>query len=68
MVLGGEGRVTVALPLEETRYSLYEVTWVPGPVKTGEENIAPSGIRFPDRRAYSEALYRLSYPGPHSPS
>ena len=39
--------------------------WAPGPVWTAEENLAPTGIRFPDRRARSESLYRLSYPGPH---
>ena len=38
--------------------------WAPGPVWTGAENLAPTGIRFPDRPARSESLYRLSYPGP----
>ena len=28
------------------------------------ENLAPTGIRSPDRPARSESLYRLSYPGP----
>jgi hypothetical protein len=36
----------------------------PGPVWTGAENFAPTGIRSPDRPARSESLYRLSYPGP----
>jgi hypothetical protein len=27
------------------------------------ENLAPTGIRSPDRPARSESLYRLSYPG-----
>jgi hypothetical protein len=31
-----------------------EAAWVPGPVWTGTENIASTGIRFPDRRARSE--------------
>jgi len=31
---------------------------------TGAENLAPIGIRSPDRPARSEWLYRLSYPGP----
>ena len=31
---------------------------------TGAENLAPTGIRSPDRPARSESLYRLSYPGP----
>ena len=39
--------------------------WAPGPVWKGAENLAPppTGIRFPDRPACSESLYRLSYPG-----
>ena len=32
--------------------------------QTATENIAPTGIRSPDRPARSESLYRLSYPGP----
>ena len=41
-----------------------EVGWAPGPVWTGAENLAPTGIRSPDRPARSQSLYRLSYPGP----
>jgi len=33
---------------------------------TGAENLAPTGIRSPDRPARSESLYRLWYPGPLS--
>jgi hypothetical protein len=33
--------------------------WAPGPVWTGAENLAPTGIRSPDRPARSESLYRL---------
>ena len=40
-----------------------EAGWVPGPVWTGAENLVPTGIRFPDRPASSESLYRLSYRG-----
>ena len=36
------------------------------PVWTGAENLAPTGIRSPDRPSRSESLYRPSYPGPHS--
>ena len=36
----------------------------PGPVWTGAENVAPTGIRFPDRPARGDSLYRLSYTGP----
>jgi len=42
-----------------------EVVWAPGLVCTGTEYFAPTGIRYPDRLARSESLYRLSYPGPH---
>jgi hypothetical protein len=39
--------------------------WVtPGPVWTGAENIASTGIRPPDRPDRSESLHRLSYTGP----
>ena len=41
-----------------------EAGWAPGPVWTGVENLAPTGIRSPDRPARSQSLYRLSYPGP----
>ena len=40
--------------------------WASGPVWTGAENLAPTGIRSPDRAARSESLYRLSYRGPTS--
>jgi len=38
-----------------------EAVWAPGPVWTGAENLAPTGIRSPDRPAHSQSLYRLSY-------
>ena len=41
-----------------------EATCAPGSVRTSAENFAPIWIRFPDRPACSESLYRLSYPGP----
>jgi hypothetical protein len=41
---------------------LQEAWWAPGPVWTGSENLAPTGIRLPDRPACSQSLYRLSYP------
>jgi hypothetical protein len=34
----------------------------PGPVWTDTENLAPNGIRSPDRPARSQSLYHLSYP------
>ena len=39
-----------------------EAGWASGLVWTGAENIAPTGIRSPDRPARSESLYRLRYP------
>ena len=39
-----------------------EAGWAPGPVWTGAENLAPTGIRSRDRPARSQSLYRLSYP------
>ena len=43
-----------------------EAEWAPGPVWTGAEILAPTGIRSQDRSARSESLYRLRYPGPYS--
>jgi len=36
--------------------------WAAGPVWTGAKNLAPTGIRSPDRRAYSELLRRYAVP------
>ena len=41
-----------------------EAGWAPGPIWTGAENLAPTGIRSPGHPARSESLYRLRYPGP----
>jgi hypothetical protein len=38
-----------------------EAGWAPGPVWTGAENLAPNGIRSPNRPTRSLSLYRLSY-------
>jgi len=38
-----------------------EVEWAPGPVWTGAENLAPTGIQSPDRPARSQSLYQLHY-------
>jgi len=35
--------------------------WAPGPVRTGAENLVPTGIRSPDRPARSQSLYRQRY-------
>ena len=39
-----------------------EAKWASGPVWTGAENLAPTGIRSPDRPAHRQPLYRLRYP------
>ena len=39
-----------------------EAGWAPGYVWTGAENLAPTGIRSPDRPVRSQSLYRLRYP------
>jgi hypothetical protein len=39
-----------------------EAGWAPGPVWTGAENLAPTGIQSLDRPACSQSLYRLCYP------
>jgi hypothetical protein len=39
-----------------------EAGWVPGPVWTGEENLASTGIGSPDRPARSQSQYRQRYP------
>ena len=36
--------------------TVQEGGWAPGPVRTGAENLAPIGIRSPDRPARSESL------------
>ena len=38
-----------------------EPGWAPGPVWTGTENLARTGIRSVDRPARSQSIYRLSY-------
>ena len=38
-----------------------EAGWAPGPIWAGTENLAATGIRFPDRPARSQSLYRLNY-------
>jgi hypothetical protein len=44
--------------------TVQESGWVPGPVWTGAENFASTGIRSPDRPTRSESLYRLSHYSP----
>jgi hypothetical protein len=39
-----------------------EAGWAPGPVWTGAENLASTGIRSPERPARSQSRYSLRYP------
>ena len=59
---GSASRPGRSLPPGNTRCTVQETGWAPGPVWTGAENLTPTGIRSPDRPARSQSLYRLSYP------
>jgi len=62
---GGEGsasRPGRSLPPGKTRYP--EVGWAPGPVWTGAENLAPTGIRSPDRPVRKPVAIPTELPGP----
>jgi len=39
-----------------------EAGWASGLVWTGAENLAPTGIQFPDCPARRQSLYQLRYP------
>ena len=54
------GRFT---PWKDPVPTVQEDGWASEPVWTVAENLAPTGIRSPDRPALSESLYRPSYPG-----
>jgi hypothetical protein len=53
------GRFT---PGKDTVPIVQEAGWTPGPVWTVAENVAPTGIRSPDRPVRNQSLYRPSYP------
>ena len=65
MEVGGQRHAPATLPPgKRPRALVQEAGWVPGPVWTGTESLAPTGIRSPEPPAHSESLYRLRYPGP----
>ena len=67
MAVDGPHRSPSALPRVKTRYPLYRrLGGTLGPVWTGVENLASTGIRSPDRPARSESLYGVSYHGSHN--
>ena len=50
MGVGGQRHAPAALPPgKDPVPTVQEVGWAPGPVWSGAENLAPSGIRSPDR-------------------
>ena len=51
------GRFT---PGKDSVRTVQEAGWSPGPVFTGAENLAPTGLRSPDRPARSESRQYLS--------
>ena len=58
----GQPHAPAALcPRKDPVPTVQEVGWAPGPVWTGAENLALTGIRSRDRPARSQSLYRLSY-------
>ena len=62
MVRGQRHAAAALFPGKAPVPILQEVGWVPGPVWTGAENLAPTGIRSPDQPVRSQSLYQLSYP------
>ena len=59
----GQRHAPAALyPRENPILIVQESGWAPGPVWTGGENLASTGIRFPDRPARNLSLYRLRHP------
>ena len=54
MGVGGQHHSPAALPPGKDPVPIVqEAGWAPGPVWTGVENLAPTGIRSPDRPARS---------------
>jgi len=57
----GEGVSVMPRPLftpeKDAVLIVQEVEWTPGPVWTGAENLALTGIQSPDRPACSQSLY-----------
>ena len=65
---GGEGIIVTPTALYRPHHGrdtvpiVHEAGWDRWPVWTGLENLAPTGIRSPERPAPSQSLYRLRYP------
>ena len=66
MGMGGQRHAPAAFtPEKDPVPIIQEAGWAPGPLWTGAENLAPTGIRSPDSPARSESVYRLRYPTLH---
>jgi hypothetical protein len=64
MGFGGQRPAPAALPPGKYPVPIVQMAGcAPGPVWTGAENLASTGIRYPDRPARSELLYLQSYHG-----
>ena len=61
MVRGQRHAPAAHYPGKNTVPIIQEAGWAPGPFWTGAENLAPTGIRSPDRPVRSQSLYQLSY-------
>ena len=59
---GSASRPVRSLPTETPVPIVHEAGWAPGPVWTGAENLATTGIRSPDRPPRNQSQYRLRYP------
>jgi hypothetical protein len=59
-VRGQRHALAAFYPGKEPVPIVQEDVWVPGSVCTCAENLAPTGIRSPDRPARSQSLYRMS--------
>ena len=57
MWVGGQRHAPAALPPVPI---VWEVEWVPGPVWTGAENVAPTGIQSPDPTALTRPIVRVT--------
>ena len=65
MQVGRQSHAPAAFtPPGKTRYKLYRRLGGPQGRSGRAENIAPTGIRSPDRPVRSESLYQLSYRAP----
>jgi len=56
----GQRQDPAALPPGKRVGTRFIGGWVPGPVWMGAENLAPTGIRFTDRTASSESLWKVA--------